>query len=234
MGSPPPLTLLTLRTATHPLTSLTRQVPCWLRPRDRTRSPEVLNNASRPTTLPLRIPPRISITQADADRFFPARPRFLPRVLLPLPVPPRTLTNPSLPGLALQLRGGEWRVAGPHPAGSAEPGPHPAHLLPPGPEEGVLPLPLRLRLRHVAQDGLAQLLPCERRVSLREAGARQREDGGEEVFHKGRIHAVFLFICPCVYQAHSRGLHCHTFCSSECFYISQEFCQCFFPHLCTN
>lgn len=48
---------------------LTLQVPCWLRPRDRTRSPEVLNNASRPTTLPLRIPPRISITQADANRF---------------------------------------------------------------------------------------------------------------------------------------------------------------------
>lgn len=45
------------------------QVPCWLRPRDRTRSPEILNNVSRPTTLPLRIPPRISITQADADRF---------------------------------------------------------------------------------------------------------------------------------------------------------------------
>uniref|UniRef100_A0A3Q2YG67 Uncharacterized protein n=1 Tax=Hippocampus comes TaxID=109280 RepID=A0A3Q2YG67_HIPCM len=32
-------------------------VPCWLRPRDRTRSPEVLGNVSRPTTLPLRIPP---------------------------------------------------------------------------------------------------------------------------------------------------------------------------------
>lgn len=48
---------------------LTPQVPCWLRPRDRTRSPEVLNNVSRPTTLPLRIPPRISITQADTDRF---------------------------------------------------------------------------------------------------------------------------------------------------------------------
>uniref|UniRef100_A0A8C4IE45 Phosphodiesterase n=1 Tax=Dicentrarchus labrax TaxID=13489 RepID=A0A8C4IE45_DICLA len=30
------------------------QVPCWLRPRDRTRSPEVLNNVSRPTTLPLQ------------------------------------------------------------------------------------------------------------------------------------------------------------------------------------
>ncbi|XP_061535728.1 cAMP-specific 3',5'-cyclic phosphodiesterase 4C-like isoform X1 [Phycodurus eques] len=45
------------------------QVPCWLRPRDRTRSPEVLGNVSRPTTLPLRIPPRISITQADADSF---------------------------------------------------------------------------------------------------------------------------------------------------------------------
>ncbi|CAF98120.1 unnamed protein product, partial [Tetraodon nigroviridis] len=44
------------------------QVPCWLRPRDRTRSPELLNNAPRPTTLPLRIPPRISITQADANR----------------------------------------------------------------------------------------------------------------------------------------------------------------------
>ncbi|XP_069545699.1 3',5'-cyclic-AMP phosphodiesterase 4C-like isoform X2 [Brachyistius frenatus] len=45
------------------------QVPCWLRPRDRTRSPEVLSNMSRPTTLPLRIPPRISITQADADSY---------------------------------------------------------------------------------------------------------------------------------------------------------------------
>ncbi|XP_067354810.1 3',5'-cyclic-AMP phosphodiesterase 4C-like isoform X2 [Channa argus] len=45
------------------------QVPCWLRPRDRTRSPEVLSNVSRPTTLPLRIPPRISITQADSDSY---------------------------------------------------------------------------------------------------------------------------------------------------------------------
>ncbi|XP_037546306.1 cAMP-specific 3',5'-cyclic phosphodiesterase 4B [Nematolebias whitei] len=45
------------------------QVPCWLRPRDRTRSPDILSNTSRPTTLPLRIPPRISITQADADSY---------------------------------------------------------------------------------------------------------------------------------------------------------------------
>ncbi|XP_072240802.1 3',5'-cyclic-AMP phosphodiesterase 4C-like [Leuresthes tenuis] len=45
------------------------QVPCWLRPRDRTRSPEVLSDMSRPTTLPLRIPPRISITQADTDSY---------------------------------------------------------------------------------------------------------------------------------------------------------------------
>ncbi|CAL1600808.1 unnamed protein product [Knipowitschia caucasica] len=45
------------------------QVPCWLRPRDRTRSPEVLSNAPRPTSLPLRIPPRISITQADSDSY---------------------------------------------------------------------------------------------------------------------------------------------------------------------
>ncbi|XP_033823653.1 cAMP-specific 3',5'-cyclic phosphodiesterase 4C-like [Periophthalmus magnuspinnatus] len=44
------------------------QVPCWLRPRDRTRSPEILN-VSRPTTLPLRIPPRISITQADSESY---------------------------------------------------------------------------------------------------------------------------------------------------------------------
>uniref|UniRef100_A0A7N9AVT6 Phosphodiesterase n=1 Tax=Mastacembelus armatus TaxID=205130 RepID=A0A7N9AVT6_9TELE len=49
--------------------NLTPQVPCWLRPRDRTRSPEVLSNVSRPTTLPLRIPPRISITQADSDSY---------------------------------------------------------------------------------------------------------------------------------------------------------------------
>uniref|UniRef100_A0A667WG23 Phosphodiesterase n=1 Tax=Myripristis murdjan TaxID=586833 RepID=A0A667WG23_9TELE len=45
------------------------QVPCWLRPRDRTRSPEVLSNVARPTTLPLRIPPRISITHADTDSY---------------------------------------------------------------------------------------------------------------------------------------------------------------------
>ncbi|MED6277392.1 cAMP-specific 3',5'-cyclic phosphodiesterase 4B [Characodon lateralis] len=44
-------------------------VPCWLRPRDRTRSPDILSNMSRPTTLPLRIPPRISITQADNDGY---------------------------------------------------------------------------------------------------------------------------------------------------------------------
>uniref|UniRef100_A0A671TMC5 Phosphodiesterase n=1 Tax=Sparus aurata TaxID=8175 RepID=A0A671TMC5_SPAAU len=64
---------------------VTPQVPCWLRPRDRTRSPEVLNNVSRPTTLPLRIPPRISITQADTDRglcwmfhFFVLKPSYVP------------------------------------------------------------------------------------------------------------------------------------------------------------
>ncbi|KAJ8362759.1 hypothetical protein SKAU_G00115900 [Synaphobranchus kaupii] len=43
------------------------QVPCW-RHRDRARSPEVLCATSRPTTLPLRIPPRIAITHADPDR----------------------------------------------------------------------------------------------------------------------------------------------------------------------
>ncbi|KAL1005122.1 hypothetical protein UPYG_G00054840 [Umbra pygmaea] len=41
------------------------QVPCWLRPRDRTRSPEILNNMTRPTSLPLCIPPRIAITPAE-------------------------------------------------------------------------------------------------------------------------------------------------------------------------
>lgn len=77
-------TLRTTVSRTHPLTSLTRQVPCWLRPRDRTRSPEVLNNVSRPTTLPLRIPPRISITQADADRF----PHCHSGCAFPVPVSP--------------------------------------------------------------------------------------------------------------------------------------------------
>ncbi|XP_064815963.1 3',5'-cyclic-AMP phosphodiesterase 4C-like, partial [Oncorhynchus masou masou] len=43
------------------------QVPCWLRPRDRTRSPEILSNMPRPTSLPLCIPPRIAITPADTD-----------------------------------------------------------------------------------------------------------------------------------------------------------------------
>ncbi|KAJ6657710.1 hypothetical protein lerEdw1_002211 [Lerista edwardsae] len=42
------------------------QVPPW-KPMDRARSPEP-DNVSRPTTLPLRIPPRISITHADPDR----------------------------------------------------------------------------------------------------------------------------------------------------------------------
>lgn len=44
---------------------------------------------------------------------------------------------------------------------------------------------------------------------------------------------LFPFICPYIQQAHSRGLHCHTFCSSECFYNSQKFCQCF-SHLSIN
>ncbi|KAJ8384679.1 hypothetical protein AAFF_G00200110, partial [Aldrovandia affinis] len=42
------------------------QVPCW-RHRDRARSPEALSGAARPTTLPLRIPPRIAITHAHSD-----------------------------------------------------------------------------------------------------------------------------------------------------------------------
>nr|XP_015204570.1 PREDICTED: cAMP-specific 3',5'-cyclic phosphodiesterase 4A isoform X3 [Lepisosteus oculatus] len=44
------------------------QVPSW-RPRDRARSPEILDSMQRPTTLPLRIPPRIAITHADSDSF---------------------------------------------------------------------------------------------------------------------------------------------------------------------
>nr|XP_028568501.1 cAMP-specific 3',5'-cyclic phosphodiesterase 4A isoform X2 [Podarcis muralis] len=43
------------------------QVPPW-KPIDRARSPEP-DNVQRPTTLPLRIPPRISITHADPDSF---------------------------------------------------------------------------------------------------------------------------------------------------------------------
>ncbi|XP_076135837.1 3',5'-cyclic-AMP phosphodiesterase 4C-like [Alosa pseudoharengus] len=58
------------RGRSHRLSS-SLQVPCWLRPRDRTRSPEAPSHLSatpRPTTLPLRIPPpRIAITQPDAD-----------------------------------------------------------------------------------------------------------------------------------------------------------------------
>ncbi|XP_069051899.1 3',5'-cyclic-AMP phosphodiesterase 4B-like [Lepisosteus oculatus] len=45
------------------------QVPSW-RPRDRARSPEILDSMQRPTTLPLRIPPRIAITHADSDSCF--------------------------------------------------------------------------------------------------------------------------------------------------------------------
>lgn len=147
---------------------LTPQVPCWLRPRDRTRSPEVLNNVSRPTTLPLRIPPRISITQADTDRFTHNLTRLnqspckealrLVSFLSPLIIK----LCASLP----QLRSRKWRVTRSHPAGLAESRPHPAHLLSPGPEKRVLPLPFGLGLRHVAQDGLAQLLPRKRRVRL--------------------------------------------------------------------
>ncbi|XP_077185901.1 3',5'-cyclic-AMP phosphodiesterase 4A isoform X4 [Paroedura picta] len=43
------------------------QVPPW-KPGERARSPEP-DNVQRPTTLPLRIPPRISITHADPDSF---------------------------------------------------------------------------------------------------------------------------------------------------------------------
>ncbi|XP_067416714.1 3',5'-cyclic-AMP phosphodiesterase 4B-like isoform X2 [Emydura macquarii macquarii] len=43
------------------------QVPPW-KPLDRARSPEP-DSVQRPTTLPLRIPPRIAITQAEPDRW---------------------------------------------------------------------------------------------------------------------------------------------------------------------
>ncbi|XP_068130487.1 3',5'-cyclic-AMP phosphodiesterase 4B-like [Hyperolius riggenbachi] len=45
--------------------SSTLQVPPW-RPGERARSPDY-DSMQRPTTLPLRIPPRISITHADSD-----------------------------------------------------------------------------------------------------------------------------------------------------------------------
>lgn len=160
---------------------LTLQVPCWLRPRDRTRSPEVLNNVSRPTTLPLRIPPRISITQADTDRFTH---NFISDYWFHLAgssawclisVLPNHQTFPPL--LVLQLRSRKWRVTRSHPAGFAESRPHPAHLLSPGPEKRVLPLPLWLGLRHVAQDGLAELLPRQRRVRLMKKDKDNEWDG---------------------------------------------------------
>ncbi|KAK6468842.1 cAMP-specific 3',5'-cyclic phosphodiesterase 4B isoform X2 [Huso huso] len=44
------------------------QVPSC-RPRDRARSPEILDSVPRPTTLSLCIPPRIAITHADPDSF---------------------------------------------------------------------------------------------------------------------------------------------------------------------
>ncbi|XP_072005587.1 3',5'-cyclic-AMP phosphodiesterase 4A isoform X2 [Engystomops pustulosus] len=47
--------------------STTLQVPPW-RPGERARSPDY-DSMQRPTTLPLRIPPRISITHADSDSF---------------------------------------------------------------------------------------------------------------------------------------------------------------------
>lgn len=149
------------------------QVPCWLRPRDRTRSPEVLNNASRPTTLPLRIPPRISITQADASRFARSvSSRF----------PPQPPLRPTVALVTLQLRSRKWPLTGSHPAGLAQSRPHPAHL-PPGPEKRILPVPLRLRLRHVPQDRLAELVPRQRRVRKREKiSQNQRMEEGVHVF----------------------------------------------------
>ncbi|XP_028679043.1 LOW QUALITY PROTEIN: cAMP-specific 3',5'-cyclic phosphodiesterase 4B [Erpetoichthys calabaricus] len=48
--------------------SASLQVPSW-RPRDRPRSPEILDSMTRPTTLPLHIPPRIAITNCDSDSF---------------------------------------------------------------------------------------------------------------------------------------------------------------------
>lgn len=129
---------------------LTLQVPCWLRPRDRTRSPEVLNNVSRPTTLPLRIPPRISITQPDTERFTHNltffffffsnhRPHLAGQFAGCLI---SALSNHQTLRLVLQLRSRKWRVTRSHPAGFAESRPQPAHLPSPGPEKRVLPLPL--------------------------------------------------------------------------------------------
>ncbi|XP_031417796.2 cAMP-specific 3',5'-cyclic phosphodiesterase 4B-like [Clupea harengus] len=83
------------RGRSHRLSS-SLQVPCWLRPRDRTRSPEVL--MPRPTTLPLRIPPRIDITQPDPDSFelengvSPAG-----RTPLDLQASPGVMLHPSFP-----------------------------------------------------------------------------------------------------------------------------------------
>lgn len=135
------------------------QVPCWLRPRDRTRSPDILSNTSRPTTLPLRIPPRISITQADADRFTPyIKPLMLLRAEY-------LLIFLMFSYFLLQLRGRKWRVPRSYPSGLPESKPHVEHLLPSGPEKRVLLVPLWLRLWHVAKDRLPKLHPCQWRVS---------------------------------------------------------------------
>ncbi|XP_030636157.1 cAMP-specific 3',5'-cyclic phosphodiesterase 4C-like [Chanos chanos] len=83
------------RRGRHRRLSSSLQVPCWLRPR--ARSPEVLSIMPRPTTLPLRIPPRIAITHADPDNVEVENgvsPSLSP---LELQVSPGLMLHPSFP-----------------------------------------------------------------------------------------------------------------------------------------
>lgn len=77
-----------------------------------------------------------------------------------------TDVNPILSLNRLQLRCGKWSLTRPQPhgfAGESWVGAPP--FLPPESAQGVLPVPLRLRLRHVPQNHVTQLLHQQRGVS---------------------------------------------------------------------
>lgn len=213
------------------------QVPCWLRPRDRTRSPEVLNNVSRPTTLPLRIPPRISITQADADRFAHnlASSRTFDFSLQ------RALQDVSfLSSLTIEL----FLLAS-RSSYEAENGVSPGHT-PLGSQSPGLtlhtsfPQGQRRESFLYRSDSDYDMSPktVSRNSSLASEGwdSEERENewarGGESMYvcthvFRRNISAcslIFNSLCPFLSQAHRRGLHCYTFCSSES-HLTEKSCM---------
>lgn len=111
------------------------------------------------------------------------------------------LTGCNLPLSALlslpQLRCGEWSLARPQSHGFAgESWVGAPSLLPPEPAQGVLPVPLRLRLRHLAQNHVAQLLCQQWGVSIIIISIIHLSKTGK--------HAFF---CPVKGIVHSKSMH---------------------------